>query len=334
MQKKYQITGIGSALMDVIASVDEQFLNENAIVKGSMSIIDTQQAVSFYDIFQRLKCHETAGGSVANTIVGAQNLGTKTAFIGKMGKDRLGQAFHADLQARQIVLPANTQNPDLHTGRCFIAVTPDGERSMSTFLGANQSLTQKDIDTQLIKETQIVYLEGYLFDVDAQKQAFIETAHLAHQYGSKIALTLSDKFCVDRHRGDFMAFVDKYVDILFANEEEILSLYQEKQIDALMPYLQNNDKNTRPRINAVTKGSQGSYIVGVQNTKTFIHNIAPSFVDKLVDTTGAGDQYAAGVLSAYVQGHNWQEAGRWGSLCASEVISHYGAHPNKTPLGI
>lgn len=313
---KYDILGIGNAIMDIIAPVPESFLGENGIPKGAMRLIDQDEALRLDDALPMMDRVEVAGGSAANTIFGAAQYGVKTAYIGLTRNDPTGMRFGADMKAEGVDYLASPLEEGPATARCLIAVTPDGERSMNTFLGASVCFKDHHVQKSDIENAKIVYLEGYLFDSDDAKQAYIKASKFARESGAKIALTLSDLFCVERHRDDFRELVDKYVDILFANEAEIMALYETDDFETAVKNIRRSNV-----VAALTRSKAGSVIV-TQNDRL---NIPASPVDKVVDTTGAGDLYAAGFLTAYVRRLNFQACGDMGSQLASKVIQQYGA---------
>jgi len=294
-------------------------LAEN-ITKASMTLVDQERALHLHGAFRKSSSQltELAGGSGANTIAGIAALGVSAAYIGKVADDGLGKRFSESMG----VLGVTANTPPLKKGeataRSLIAVTPDGERSMSTYLGANVAFGVKDVDPAIVRASAVTYMEGYLFDTDDQKAAFVKAAEIATAANRQVALTLSDSFCVDRHRVAFAHLVDNHVDILFANETELLSLYETNDLSAALDNVWSTGTTT-----LVTLSDKGSLI----NNGGDVHEIPALPVDKVIDTTGAGDQYAAGALAARAMGLSWQDAGRLGSLCASEVISHYGARP-------
>ncbi len=324
MQVKYDVLGIGNAIMDVIAPVSDDVLVRENITKASMTLIDQARALHLHGAFEKHsdKLVENAGGSGANTIAGIAALGVKSAYMGKVADDALGKRFQDSLNsggATACPLPYAT---GAATARCLIAVTSDGERSMSTFLGANVEFGPGDIDADIVRASAITYLEGYLFDTNDQKAAFVKAAEIAKAAGRQVSLTLSDAFCVDRHRASFKQLVDNHVDILFANEAELLSLFETEDLTEALSRVTATDTTV-----LVTRSEKGSLIKHGGDRGGDVHKIAPLPVDKIVDTTGAGDQYAAGVLAGRAQGMSWQDAGQLGSLCAAEVITHYGARP-------
>ncbi len=324
MVQAIDVLGIGNAIMDVITPVPDVFLGPNNIVKGGMTLIDEGTALGLHKAFSKIgNGREVAGGSAANTLVGIAQLGVKSAYFGKVADDALGKRFSNGMTEAGVDFRTRPSKDSAATARCLIAVTPDGERSMSTFLGASTSFEKRDLVDSMIKSAKVIYLEGYLFDSDAAKKAFVHAAEVAAKAGNKVALTLSDSFCVDRHRDSFKQLVENHVDILFANEAEILSLYETDRIDTALDALAKSKK-----VACITRSEKGSVI---QDATRRYHvpavSLAKFGVTKPVDTTGAGDQYAAGVLAGHAMGLGWQDAGQLGSLCAAEVISHYGARP-------
>jgi len=314
--KTYDVVGIGNAIVDIIARCDEGFLTKHDLDKGFMRLIDTDEAGRLYEAMG--PAIERSGGSVANSIAGLASLGAKCGFIGRVAADQFGGIFRHDIRSLGIDYTTEPAVDGAPTARCLILVTPDGERTMNTFLGASVDFTPGDIDTDMINAAKIVYLEGYLFDKDAAKSAFREAARLAKAAGAKVALTLSDPFCVDRHRDDFRKLVKEDADIVFANEKEITTLYEVNSFDeAADAALQDCE------MAVLTRSEEGSVIVGAGETV----EVAADPVSKVVDATGAGDLYAAGFLFGMTQGMPLEACGRLGSLAAAEVISHVGARP-------
>ena len=320
MSAQYDILGIGNAIMDVIAPVGDDVLIAENIEKGSMTLIDETRALHLYKALSRHAKNpvEVAGGSGANTMAGIADLGVDCAYMGKVANDDLGKRFADGMRLSGVTTCKLPYAANAATARCLIAVTPDSERSMSTFLGANTSFGPKDVDEETVKASAVTYMEGYLFDTDEQKAAFVKAAEIAKAAGRQVSLTLSDSFCVDRHRAAFLHLVENHVDILFANKAELLSLYE---IDDLGDALRNVWKAGTTA--CVTRSEKGSVII----EDGHVHEIAAVPISKLVDTTGAGDQYAAGVLAGRAMGLGWKDAGHLGSLAAAEVITHYGARP-------
>ncbi len=311
---KYDVLGIGNAIVDVITPVGDDFLNKNEIVKASMTLIDEARAQNLYDVFP--PANETSGGSAANTIAGIAGLGASTAYFGKVADDGLGKTFAHDLRATGAVFETAPLVGGPGTARCLIAVTPDAQRSMSTYLGASSLFGVGDLDEDMIRDAAIIYMEGYLFDRNAAKAAFVHAAEIATAAGRKTALTLSDLFCVDRHRHSFLHLIRGHIDILFANEAELLALYETEDFDDALARVRDDCLFA-----AITRSEKGSVLLSGDDT---VH-IKAAPVKAVVDTTGAGDLYAAGVLYGLSHDLPLAECGRIGSVAASEVISHYGA---------
>ena len=312
----FDVVGVGNAIVDVIAQSDENDLVRLDLNKGTMTLIDDAQAEWLYS--EMGSGIETSGGSAANTLAGIASLGGTGAYIGKVRDDQLGDVFSHDIKAAGVDYRSRAATEGPSTARCLIFVTPDADRTMQTYLGVSVMLGPDDIDPEAIGDAQITYLEGYLFDRDEAKEAFVKAAELAHAAGRKVALSLSDPFCVDRHRASFKHLVEGHVDILFANSDEITSLYETDSFDEAAGQLVG-----KVDLAAVTRGADGSVIV----TADQVVEIAAEPVQNVIDTTGAGDLYAGGVLYGLTQGYELEVAGRIGSICAAEVISHYGARP-------
>mgnify|MGYP006177988531 CR=1 FL=1 len=306
---------IGNALVDVLATVDEGFLVRENIVKGSMNLVDIKRSKHLHSLVNSRT--EMSGGSAANTAYGLASLGGKAGFIGKISADRLGDSFSHDLDSVGVKFFPGVTCETEDTGRCLIVVTPDGNRTMNTFLGAASLLDAADISKTAVQSAAVVFLEGYLFDKDAAKEAFRTAAEYAHAAGRKVALTLSDSFCVDRHREDFLDLILNDIDVLFCNEFELQSLYQTSYEEAL-EQLRNDCE-----FGAVTRDKRGSVVI---NGRDLVH-IEPEPVERVVDATGAGDQYAAGFLYGFTRGMAIEHCGRLGSMSASEVITHVGPRP-------
>jgi sugar/nucleoside kinase (ribokinase family) len=314
------VIGIGNALVDVLSHETDVFLARHGLVKGAMHLIDEPQARRLYDAMGQTVA--ISGGSAANTIVGVASFGGRAQYVGKVRDDQLGDVFSHDLRATGVdyETPAATRGPS--TGRCLILVTPDAQRTMNTFLGASVHLGPTDIDPGAVTRGRILYLEGYLFDPPAAQEAFRAAASLAHAAGRKVSLTLSDPFCVDRHRAAFLDLVEHHIDILFANEAEICALYQAKDFDGALQQVRRHCE-----IAALTRSARGSVIVAGNE----VHVVDAHPVATVVDTTGAGDLYAAGFLFGLSRGRDLGTCARLGSIAAAEVISHVGARP-MTPL--
>jgi sugar/nucleoside kinase (ribokinase family) len=313
----YDVVGIGNALVDIIAQVENDFLHEQKLVKGSMALIDTDRAVALYEAVGRNGV-QTSGGSAANTIAGLASLGADVAFIGKVADDDLGRAFAQDLERLGVEFHSGGPQVEMPTGRCIIAVTPDAERTMNTYLGVSTFLAFDDVDADLVETGAVLYMEGYLFDRDEAKNAFRKAAERAHSKGRVVSLTLSDSFCVDRHRDDFRALVRDEIDLLFANENELLSLYETDVFDDAVSQLRKEC-----HIACVTRSEKGSVIV----TPVDVHSVPAKKVTRVVDTTGAGDLFAAGFLRGYTRGFDLTHCAQMGAIAAAEVIAHVGPRP-------
>lgn len=309
------IVGIGNAIVDVLTRTNDAFLARHNLVKGSMALINEMTAQTLYG--EMGPAREISGGSAANTIAGIAALGGKAAFIGKVASDELGEIFSHDIRSLGVkfsTLPADKSGP---TARSFVLVTPDAQRTMNTFLGASQSLGPEDVDEITIKSSLITYLEGYLWDPPQAKEAFLKAMDIAKSSGRFVALTLSDAFCVDRYRHEFRDLVEKRINILFANENEIKSLYQTETFEDALDHVRG-----QVELAVLTRSAKGSVILSADDTIT----VSPEDV-KVVDTTGAGDLYAAGFLFGVTHGYSLEASGRLATKCASEVISHIGARP-------
>jgi adenosine kinase len=318
---KYDVLGIGNAIFDVLVRTDEVFLARHGMTKGGMVLIDEARALAIYGDMGKDSGTpvEMSGGSAANTIVGIASLGARTAFIGKVKDDQIGRLYSHDIKAANVAFATTPATDGPATGCSYILVTPDGERTMNTYLGAAQELMPGDIDPAEIAASSIVYLEGYLWDPKNAKDAFLKASQIAHEAGRQVALTLSDKFCVDRYRGEFLDLMrGGTVDLIFANEAELHSLYQTSDFDTALMQLRNDAK-----LGVVTRSEKGCVVV----TKDGVTAVPALPIDKLVDTTGAGDLFAAGFLFGLVRGAGHENAGRLGALAAAEVIQHIGARP-------
>jgi len=316
MNCAYDVLGVGNAIVDILAPISDALLEAHGMAKGSMALVDEQQARRIYDAMG--PAVEASGGSAANTIAGLASFGNQTAFIGRVKKDEFGQIFAHDLRSLGVTFQSAPAGTGPATARCLILVTPDAQRTMNTHLGASAQLTEADIDPDLIAAAAITYLEGYLFDPPQAKEAFRKAARIARENGRQIALTLSDSFCVERHRDEFRELIREHVDILFANEAEIHALFESADLHEAA-----NRLSRMVQIAAITRGEQGSLLVSAgQRTE-----VSAQPASTLVDTTGAGDLYAAGVLHGLSRGLPLEECGRLGSMAAAEVISHYGARP-------
>ncbi|MGD9785541.1 MAG: adenosine kinase [Hyphomicrobiaceae bacterium] len=316
-ETRYDVVGIGNAIVDIIGRCDDAFLAANGAPKGHMRLVDEARISHLYGAMG--PAVEISGGSAANTLVGVASLGGRGAFIGKVAEDEFGRIFAHDIRAANVAFGTTPVADSAPTSRSLILVTPDGERTMNTFLGISTDLDQGEIDADMIRQSQIVYLEGYLFDRPDAKAAFRDALAVAKAAGRRVALSLSDSFCVDRHRDEFLSLMRDGVDILFANESEITSLYQTSDFEVAAT---NAARDTR--LAALTRSGKGSLVIS-QGER---HEIPVDPVERVVDTTGAGDLYAAGFLYGIATGRDLGTAGRLGSLAAAEVISHIGARPN------
>nr|GAJ32162.1 hypothetical sugar kinase slr0537 [Bradyrhizobium sp. DOA9] len=314
---KYDVLGIGNALFDVLVRTDEAFLAKHGMAKGSMSLIDEARAAAIYKDMG--PATEVSGGSAANTIVGIGSLGARAAYVGKVKDDQIGKLYVHDIRAAGVAFNTPAAKDGPATGCSYILVTGDGERTMNTYLGAAQDLSPADIDPAEIAGAGIVYLEGYLWDPKNAKEAFVKAAKIAHDAKRKVALTLSDSFCVDRYRDEFLSLMrGGTVDIVFANESELHSLYMTSDFDTALKQLRN-DVN----LGVVTRSEKGCMVVSVEDAVA-----APAFpVEKVVDTTGAGDLFAAGFLYGLARNFGYKQCGELGALAAAEVIQHIGARP-------
>ncbi len=315
----YDVCAIGNAIVDIIAECEDAFLQSHGIAKGVMTLIDEARADTLYDRIG--PAVEMSGGSAANTAFGIASLGGLPAYIGKVKDDQLGKIFRHDLKTMGVhfTTPALTDGPS--TARCMILVTPDAQRSMNTYLGACAELTEEDIDPDVVAGSQVTYLEGYLFDKPAAKRAFGRAARFAHDASRYLVLTLSDPFCVERHRDSFRELVRDDVDILLANEHELMSLYQISSFDEAL-----NKAREQCSLVAATRSEKGAVIVKDGETLSILSEP----VANVVDTTGAGDLFAAGFLYGLTHGHDLETSGRLGAIAAGEIISHYGPRPQRT----
>ena len=317
MVDSVDVLGLGNSLVDIIAETDDAYLQAQDMAKGAMTLIDEERAEALYAA--RVAPRVVSGGSAANTVVGVASFGVAGAYIGKVKADDLGRAFTADLRATGVGFDTSPARDGPATGRSFIYVTPDGERTMNTFLGASSHLSPPDVDEALVKAARIVYLEGYMWDRPAAKSAFLKAGEIAHAAGRRVALTLSDSFCVDRFRGEFLDLMRRgVVDTLFANTDEILSLYQTPSLDEALDAVRREGV-----LAAVTRSEKGSIVVDGRAT----HEVAAFPIARVVDTTGAGDLYAAGFLAGLARGADLKACARLGALAAAEIIQHVGARP-------
>jgi sugar/nucleoside kinase (ribokinase family) len=314
---KYDVLGIGNAIFDVLVQTDEGFLAAHGMTKGGMALIDEARAASIYRDMG--PATEMSGGSGANTIVGIAGLGARAAFVGKVKDDQIGRLYTHDIRAAGVAFETRPASGGPATGCSYILITPDGERTMNTYLGAAQELMPADIDAAQVAASAMLYLEGYLWDPKSAKEAFVKASTIAHDAGRQVALTLSDSFCVDRYRGEFLDLMRKgTVDLIFANEAELHSLYQTADFDTALTQLRSDTK-----LGIVTRSEKGCVVASKDGVVA-----VPAFpVQQMVDTTGAGDLFAAGFLFGLVRGAGHENCGRLGALAAAEVIQHIGARP-------
>jgi sugar/nucleoside kinase (ribokinase family) len=314
---RYDVLGIGNAIVDVIARAEDDFLVAQGMHKGAMALIDEARAQAIYAVMG--PAVESSGGSAANTIVGVASFGARAAFVGKVKDDELGRTFAHDIRAANVAFDVKPAKDGPSTARCYIMVTPDGERTMNTYLGAAQDLKPGDIDEAAIANAAVTYLEGYLWDPPQAKKAFVKAAAIAHKAGRQVALTLSDSFCVDRYRTEFVDLIRSgTIDIVFANEHELHSLYETADFDTGVRALQQD-----ARLAVVTRSAKGCIVVSSDGLEAV--NAVP--VEQVADVTGAGDLFAAGFLVGLARGQDHRTAARLGALAAAEVIQHIGARP-------
>jgi sugar/nucleoside kinase (ribokinase family) len=318
MSGKVDVVGLGNSLVDLLAYADDAYLEKQEMVKGAMTLIDEDRAEALYAA--RVDPRVISGGSAANTIVGVASFGVTAAYIGKVKRDALGGAFISDIRSTGVKFDTHPAEHGPATGRCFVYVTPDGERTMNTYLGASSYLSPPDVDEKLVRAAKLVYLEGYMWDRPAAKSAFQKAGKIGREAGARVALTLSDSFCVDRFRGEFIDLMrSKTVDTIFANTDEILSLYETPHFEEALDALRAENV-----LGVVTRSEKGCVIVEGDATWE-----APAYpIGKLVDTTGAGDMFAAGFLAGLARGLDMVTCGRLGALAAAEIIQHLGARPN------
>ncbi len=323
MSPRFDVVGIGNALVDVLSHETHEFVVEQELTPGAMTLIDTERAEALYAAMG--PAVEISGGSAANTLAGVTSFGGSAAFVGRVADDELGTVFGHDIRAAGVDFRAKPASGGEPSGRCLIIVTPDAQRTMNTYLGASAQLGPSDVDHELVAAAQVLYLEGYLWDEPDAKAAYRLAARTAHDAGNRVAFTLSDSFCVDRHRSEFLELVESEVDVLFANESEITSLYEVDEFDDALQRVQHHCE-----IAALTRSEKGAVVV----TRDEVHVVDAHPVAQVVDTTGAGDQFAAGFLYGLTHGYHLGTAARLGALAASEVISHLGARPAVSLAGL
>ena len=314
MVGKFDITGIGNAIVDVIVNVEDKYLEDQDIRKGMMSLVDLKTIENISDTIE-IKT-TVSGGSVANSIVALAQNGMNTAFIGKVSNDEIGSKFIDGLKSENVTFACKAQSDDSKSGRCIVMVTPDAQRTMSTYLGISQKLNSGDINQDVIKNSSITYLEGYLWDLDDAQVAIKHATDYAKSSGNLVAFSVSDVFCIERFRDSFRSMIDSNVDIVFANKEEIKSLYENDNIEEITKILSQQE-----RIYAITMGEEGALIIKRDET----YKIEAQKIENLVDTTGAGDLFAAGFLEHFIKNESLESCGSRGVEMASRVIQQYGA---------
>ena len=314
----FDVLGIGNAIVDVLSHADDAFIAKHALNKGSMTLIDEVRAETLYSAMG--PGIEVSGGSCGNTMAGVASFGGKGAYVGKVRNDQLGAVFAHDLRAIGVAFDTPMATTGPATARCLILVTPDAQRTMNTYLGACTGLGPADIDPKVVSAAEVTYVEGYLWDAPEAKKAVLKAFDAAHAAGRLVSITLSDSFCVDRYRDEFRALIRDKVDILFGNESEITSLYQVKSFEAALEATRKEAK-----VAALTRSAKGSVVIKGNET----HAVPAAPVAKVVDTTGAGDLYAAGFLYGFTHGKPLAECARLGGIAAAEIISHVGARPEK-----
>jgi len=313
---KLDVVTIGNAIVDVITRTDDAFLARYDLTKGAMILVDAERSAYLYD--KMGPGVEISGGSAANTSVGVAQLGGRAGYVGKIHDDALGEIFRHDIRAAGVQFDTPAGTAGAPTARCLIFVTEDAQRTMNTHLGACVELTPDDIEPAMIADAKVTYMEGYLWDPPQAKDAFRKALEIAHSNGRKVSLTLSDPFCVGRYRDEFLDLVENHIDLLFANEDEIISLYQADDFDAALQQVRGHCE-----VAALTRSAKGSVVVSGDE----VHVIDAAPVSQVTDTTGAGDLFAAGFLYGYTQGYDLARCGRLAALTAAEVISHLGARP-------
>ncbi|MCL4417893.1 MAG: adenosine kinase [Actinobacteria bacterium] len=316
LKKKYSVTGIGNAIIDIVANVEDNFIKNHNLDKGSMKIITENEAHLLNEQISAVKM--ISGGSAANTVAGLAMLGHNVAFIGKVKNDALGKAFESELKSIGVTFITRKAKSNISsTARCIVLSTPDAQRTMVTCLGIAGSLGPEDIDEKIITNSSIIYLEGYLWDKDDAKKAILKAIKLAKNNGSRVAFSLSDSFCVIRHKDEFLNLINNRINILFANELEIMTLFDTDNFDSAI------DKCKKLKVLVVITRSEKGSIIIFENETIFVK----AQITKVMDSTGAGDLFAAGFLNGLIKGMDLCSCGKMGSIIASEAISHYGARP-------
>lgn len=318
MKSAYDVLGIGNAIVDVLSRTDEAFLGQHGLVKGSMMLIDEERAETLYDAMG--PAVEVSGGSCGNTMAGIASFGARGAYIGKVRNDQLGAVFGHDMKSIGVAFDTPKAKSGPSTARCLILITPDAQRTMNTYLGACTGLSPDDIDPALVGSAAVTYVEGYLWDAPAAKQAVLKAFEASHAQGRLVSITLSDSFCVHRYRSEFRDLVRNKIDILFGNEAEIKALYEVETFEEAMEAVRREAK-----IAALTRSEKGSIVI--KGSETW--EVPASPAARIIDTTGAGDLYAAGFLFGYTHAKPLAECARLGGVAAAEIISHVGARPEQ-----
>ncbi len=315
--KIIDLIGLGNAIVDIIVNIEDEFLEINNLEKGSMNLINYNESRKLLKDCKVIK--QISGGSSANTVVCLAELGNNVQFIGRVRNDQLGNFFTSDLKKSRTIFNTPPTNNGASTAHSIILITPDAQRTMCTYLGASIEFDAKDIDFGLLKESKYLYLEGYLWDSELAKNAFLRAAQTAKQSNTKIILSLSDSFCVDRHRKSFLELIDKYIDIVFCNESEVLSLFKKDKLENC-----RGDLSSLCELVVVTLGINGSLIINEDNTEV-IKSVTEG---KVIDTTGAGDIYAGGFIHGLINNYSLKECGEIGSICAGKIITQLGSRSN------
>ncbi|MBN9672799.1 adenosine kinase [Roseibium aggregatum] len=318
-ETRFDALCIGNAICDVFSHIEEDFLVEENLIKGSMRLIDTDEAVRLFGKMGQTV--RVSGGSAGNTAAGIASLGGRPAYFGKVAEDELGDSYHHDMNGTGVYFNTPRLREWKPTARSMILITPDGERTMNTYLGACTEFGPSDVDEDVVAASAVTYMEGYLWDPEEAKKAFLKAAEVAHLNGRKVGLTLSDSFCVDRYRSEFLSLLsDKVVDLLFANEHELRALFETADLDTAIAAARETGALT-----ALTLGADGAMIIDGEETV----KVAAQKVDNVVDLTGAGDLFASGFLFGLARDYKYSDAAELGCLCAASVISHVGARPDR-----
>ena len=317
LNKDIDLIGLGNAIVDIIVNVDDEFLDKNNLEKGSMNLIDLNQSEELLKDCKVIK--QVAGGSTANTVYALATLGNKVEFIGRVKNDNFGKNFSESIKKSGAIFKSKLVKSEKSSAHSVIFITPDAQRTMCTYLGASIEFETSDLDNSSINKSKYLYLEGYLWDSDLAKKAFINASEIAKNSNTKIVLSLSDSFCVDRHRDSFIELIKDYVNILFCNESELKSLFKEISFEDCRKYI-----SSICDLSIVTMGSNGSYIINQEKTEK-INSVVSG---KIIDTTGAGDIYAGGFMHGMINNYPLKVCGDFGSICAGHIITQLGSRPN------